>query len=197
MVFRETALELELILAGIGGQGIQLVGKTLALAATAEGRHALLYGEYGGEMRGGNSLMNVVIGARRLRGLPIVNAASHSLILNMKFWDEFGHRLRDDAVIFTDSSLAGQIPGGGRTIIAVPARELALEAGNLMSMGLALAGVFAKATGVVSADSLIAAMKQQVPSYRQQHIETNERAIRLGAAAVAPLASPFVLDAAA
>lgn len=190
-------MELELLLAGIGGQGIQLVGKTLALAATAEGRHALLYGEYGGEMRGGNSLMNVVVGARQLRALPIVNAASHAVVLNMKFWDEFGGRLRDDAIVLTDSTLAAQIPGGRRTIIAVPAREIALEAGNLMAMGLALAGAFCAATGIVSTQALVDAMAQQVPNYRRQHLVTNERAIRLGAAAVPQLSRAFALDAVA
>lgn len=190
-------MELELILAGIGGQGIQLVGKTLALAATAEGRHALLYGEYGGEMRGGNSLMNVVIGARQLRALPIVNGASHAIVLNMKFWDEFGARLRPDAIVFTDAALADQLTDGRRAVVSVPARDVALEAGNLMSMGLALAGAFRAATGIVSTEALIAAMSQQVPSYRRQHLETNERAIRLGAAAVPSLASPFTLDAVA
>lgn len=192
----EATLELELFLAGIGGQGIQLVGKVLAMAATAERRHALLYGEYGGEMRGGNSVMNVVVGASRLRALPVVTSASHAIVMHMKFWDEVAPRLRADAVIATDSSLADKIPGG-RRVIAVPANELAVQAGNPMSAGLALLGAFNAATGLVATDSLVAAMKEIVPSYRRQHVETNEKAIRLGAGAVAPLSARVDLGVAA
>lgn len=192
----EAALELELFLSGIGGQGVQLVGKVLALAATAEGRHALLYGEYGGEMRGGNSVVNVVVGARRLRALPVVSSASHAIVMHLKFWDEVAPRLRADAVIATDISLADKIPGN-RRIVAVPSNDLAVQAGNPMSAGLAILGAFNAATGLVATDSLVNAMKDQIPSYRRQHVETNERAIRLGAAAVPPLSARVDLGAAA
>jgi Pyruvate/2-oxoacid:ferredoxin oxidoreductase gamma subunit len=166
------------------------------MAATAENRHALLYGEYGGEMRGGNSVVNVVVGARRLRALPVVSSASHAIVMHLKFWDEVAPRLRPDAVIATDASLADKIPGN-RRIISIPSNELAVQAGNAMSAGLALLGGFNAATGLVATDSLVAAMKELIPSYRRQHVETNEKAIRLGAAAVKPLIERVDLGAAA
>ena len=170
-------------MSGIGGQGVQLVGKTLALAAMAEGRNAQLYGEYGGEMRGGNSVMNVIVGDGPIRALPIVSAASHAIILNIKFWAEVEDRIRADATIVVDKEFADRLPGHfSPTIIA--GRDIAVEAGNAMATGLALLGAFAAKTGVVSTDALIEAMMLQVPSYRRQHIETNTRAIRSGAAAV-------------
>jgi len=39
---------------------VQLCAKTLAMAATAEGRQALLSAHYGGEMRGGQTEASVV-----------------------------------------------------------------------------------------------------------------------------------------
>jgi hypothetical protein len=42
----------------------------------------------------------------------------------------------------------------------------------------------------VAVDSVIEAMQQLVPSYRTQHLEANERAIRAGAAEVPALAAP-------
>lgn len=181
---REAGLEIELLLSGIGGQGVQMVGKTLALAAVSEGRNAQLYGEYGGEMRGGNSLVNVIVGDGPIRALPIVSAASHAIILNMKFWTEVENRIRTDALLVVDKEFAPKLPASFSPTV-VPAREIALEAGNAMATGLALLGAFAAATHVVSIDALIAAMKQQVPSYRRQHVETNSRAILMGAAAAA------------
>jgi Pyruvate/2-oxoacid:ferredoxin oxidoreductase gamma subunit len=192
----EAALELELVLSGIGGQGIQLIGKALAQAAVGEGRHALVYGEYGGEMRGGKSLVNVVIGPERLKALPVVYSASHVIALHQKYWDEILTRVAPGALIFTDSSLRDQIIAPGRTVEAVPVYDLAKQAGNAQAAGFVMLAAFATATGIVRLDSLVGAMKQLVPSYRRQHVETNEAALRLGAAAVAPLSAPIALEAA-
>ena len=60
-------LQIEVLLTGIGGQGVQLCAKALAMAATAEGRQALLSSHYGGEMRGGPSQASVVVGDEPLR----------------------------------------------------------------------------------------------------------------------------------
>ena len=48
-------MEREVLLTGIGGQGVQLAAKVLALAATQEGREVMWLGTYGGSMRGGNT----------------------------------------------------------------------------------------------------------------------------------------------
>ena len=56
--------EYELLVTGIGGQGVQLAAQVLARAATLEGRDVMLFGIYGGTMRGGNTDGTVVVGRR-------------------------------------------------------------------------------------------------------------------------------------
>ena len=180
-------------MSGIGGQGVQLIGKVLAKAAVNEGGHALLYGEYGGEMRGGKSLINVVIGRERLKSLPVVHNASHVIALHQKFWDEIVGRVGPDATIFTDAPLRDHLDAPGRTIEGLPGSELAREAGSLQATGLVLLAGFVQMTGIVQLESLVTAMKQLVPSYRRQHVETNEKALRLGGAAVRQLSAPIEL----
>jgi Pyruvate/2-oxoacid:ferredoxin oxidoreductase gamma subunit len=46
-------VEREILLTGIGGQGIQLAAQVLARAAVASGLEVMLFGSYGGTMRGG------------------------------------------------------------------------------------------------------------------------------------------------
>ena len=180
---RERSKELELIMSGIGGQGVQLIGKALALAAIAEGQHALVYGEYGGEMRGGKSLVNVVIGPQRLRALPIVASATHVIAQHQKYWDEILPRVGPAALVVADSAIAEHIWLPTQKLATIPGNELGRQAGNAMAAGFVMLAGFATLTGIVTIDSLVAAMKQLVPSYRRQHIETNERALRLGAEA--------------
>ena len=54
-------LERELLVTGIGGQGVQLAAQVLARGATREGKHVMLFGVYAGAMRGMNTDATVVI----------------------------------------------------------------------------------------------------------------------------------------
>ena len=47
-------MEREVILTGIGGQGVQLAAKILAEAANREGRQVMMFGIFMGMIRGGD-----------------------------------------------------------------------------------------------------------------------------------------------
>ena len=72
-------MEFAFFVSGVGGQGVQLMCKVMALAATAENRYAMLSSDYGGQMRGGSSLGTVVVGNNRLRALPVVPKANSAI----------------------------------------------------------------------------------------------------------------------
>ena len=61
-------MERELLITGIGGQGVQLAAQVLARAADARRAEVMYLGLYGGMMRGGNTDSTVVIGRRPDRG---------------------------------------------------------------------------------------------------------------------------------
>ena len=64
---------------------------------------------------------------------------------------------------------------------SLPAYRRLIAFTTLLTLGLIMLGAYNAITGLVSLDSLVDAMKELVPSYRRQHIETNERALRIGA----------------
>ncbi len=194
---RDELLEFNIYIAGIGGQGIQLMGKVFALAALAERRHILLAAEYGFTMRGGSSLATLVIGARPLRALPVIARADAMMVLHHQYLDAPFSRLRPGGLVVTDRLLEDKLPAlPGRRVEFVEAAQTAREIGSSMVAGLALLAAFSSITGLVRTESLVAAMKELVPSYRQQHVAANERAIRQGAALAGQL-FPVDLDAAA
>jgi 2-oxoglutarate ferredoxin oxidoreductase subunit gamma len=175
-------MEFAFFVSGVGGQGVQLMCKVMALAATAENRYAMLSSDYGGQMRGGSSLGTVVVGNSRLRALPVVPKANSAIALHHLYWELTAPKLRPNSLIVVESSMADELKHkDGHRVITVPAIKLAVEIGNPMSMGLIMLGAYNAITGLVSLDSLVTAMKELVPSYRRQHIETNERALRIGA----------------
>lgn len=177
-------MELELFVSGIGGQGVQLLGKTLALAALREGRHVMLSGEFGGHMRGGSSVVTVVVGPEPIRALPKLPSAGTAIALSHSYWEKVGPRLRPGSLILAEETVADDLPDDGHRIVRVPAITLGTEAGNRLSSAMAMTGAFSELTGAVGIQALIDAMTEQLPSYRRQHAETNAKAIRLGAAFV-------------
>lgn len=188
---------MELFISGIGGQGVQLAGKVLALAAVAEGRHVMLSGDYGGHMRGGSSVGTVVVGPGPLRALPVLPSAGSAIAMHNQYWENVGGRLRPGSLILAEAAIAAALPDlEGHRLVEVPATAIATDLGARMAAGMVLLGAYAAMTGVVAVDSLVAAMKEQIPVYRRQHIEANERAIRAGAAAVPALDAPVALDGA-
>lgn len=183
-------MQIEVLLTGIGGQGVQLCAKALAMAATAEGRQAMLSSHYGGEMRGGQTEASVVVADGQLRSLPIIPSAGSAFVMHHAHWSPVADRLRPGSVVIVNSTVVppeGLAPGATSLhMVGVPATAMAAEAGAPMTAGFVLLGAFASATRLVGLDAIVEAMKELVPPYRREHIAANEAAIRAGAGAVNP-----------
>ena len=183
-------MQIEVLLTGIGGQGVQLCAKALAMAATAEGRQAMLSSHYGGEMRGGQTEASVVVADDRLRSLPIIPSAGSAFVMHHAHWPPVADRLRaGSVVVFNSTVVAAEGLSGGApdlVLLGVPATAMAAEAGAAMTAGFVLLGAFASATHLVGLEAVVEAMRELVPPYRREHIAANEAAIRSGAGAVTP-----------
>jgi Pyruvate/2-oxoacid:ferredoxin oxidoreductase gamma subunit len=185
-------MEREVLCTGVGGQGVQIASRTLATAAIDEGRHVMLVPRYGGGMRGGMTNAEVTIGDLALRALPVATSAWSAYVMDPSYWSTIRPNLADGAVVVVNSSLCAalHVDVPGATVFAVAASEVASDLGNPMSAGFVLLGAFVAVTGLVGVESAIGAMRQLVPAYRTQHLESNERAIRAGAGLLPPEAAP-------
>ena len=184
-------MQVEVLLTGIGGQGIQLSAKTLALAAVAEGRQAMMCGQYAGAMRGGQTDATVVVADGPLRALPILPSAWSAFVMSAEYWEPTRARIRPGGIAVANGSLIGdELPHDGIELFLVPAGRIATELSAPMSASYVLLGAYAAITGVVGVDALVGAMKEMVPSYRTQHLAANEAALRAGAEAGPEAAAP-------
>ncbi|MBI2710143.1 MAG: 2-oxoacid:acceptor oxidoreductase family protein [Actinobacteria bacterium] len=103
-------MQAEVILTGIGGQGVQLCAKALAMAAVAEGREALLSSHYGGEMRGGQTEASVVVADAGLRSLPILPSTWSAFVMHPAHWAPVAAKLRPGGVVVANADLvAGEL----------------------------------------------------------------------------------------
>jgi 2-oxoglutarate ferredoxin oxidoreductase subunit gamma len=147
-------VEREILLTGVGGQGVQLVADGPIVSP------------------------------------PIVSNAWGAVALHSQFWEPLEPRVRTGGVVLVNSTVfEAPLDRDRYTVIEVPATELANTAGNAMGASMVMAAAFARATGLVSFDGLVAGMRASLPPYRQQHVEGNVATLRVGWEAIEPRAA--------
>jgi Pyruvate/2-oxoacid:ferredoxin oxidoreductase gamma subunit len=173
--------ERALLLTGIGGQGIQLAARTIAVAGVAEGLDAMVFGEYGGMMRGGNSDATVVLGTERLITPPTVSHAWGAVVLHHEYWRDVEPRLLSGGVVVVDRSVfRGDVGRSDLAVVDVEATAIASEMGAPQAAAMVVLGALAGATGIVGLEALEAATAEVLPPYRRQHAAANAAAVRSG-----------------
>jgi 2-oxoglutarate ferredoxin oxidoreductase subunit gamma len=180
-------VERELLMTGIGGQGVQLAAQLLAKAATRCGRHAQLFGSYGGMMRGGNTDATLIIGQDPVQAPPMVGSAWSAIVMHHEFAAPTVNRLRAGSLLVLNTSVVTPdvlppVPDGVRTA-AIPASELAIELGSPAAATMVALGAYAAVTQILQIEELVETLPEALPSYRRQHVASNERALHAGAEA--------------
>lgn len=184
-------MERELLLTGIGGQGVQLAAQVIARGATLEGRHVMLFGVYGGAMRGMNTDGTVVVGDTPLVSPPLVSRTWSAIAMHDKFWAPVARKLRPGAlVLVNDATFEAELDTDAYRVFRVGATELAAELGNELGGSMVMTGAYVGITGLVGLDAVVEGMRESIPPYRSQHIAANEEAIRAGYEHVEQLAVP-------
>ena len=169
------------MLTGIGGQGVQLGAQTLARAATLEGRHVMVFGTYGGTMRGGNTDCTIVVADEPIAAPPILSRTWSAIAMHHQYWEPTRQKLRPGSVVFLNTTLFdAELDRSELGVVEVPATQVALDLGSSMMGSMVMVGAYAAATGMVSVESLVEAMTSCVPAYRKQHVESNAKALHAG-----------------
>ncbi len=173
----------EIIIAGIGGQGVMVIGTLLAQAAFRENLNVTYIPIYGVEKRGGHADCTVVIASEEI-GSPVVGSPQHCIILNRSALSKYVHRIKSGGLLFLNRSLVDpqEVPRNDLDILAVPTLEIAQSLGNDRLANMVMIGAFVKKTKVVSLDGLIAALPAIFEERYHHLIPANAAAIRQGAA---------------
>jgi 2-oxoglutarate ferredoxin oxidoreductase subunit gamma len=172
----------EIIIAGIGGQGVMVIGTLLAQAAFRENLNVTYIPIYGVEKRGGHADCTVVIATEEI-GSPVVGSPQHCIILNKSALNKYVHRIKPGGFLFLNRSLidAQDVPRNDLKILAVPTLEIAQSVGNDRLANMVMIGAFVERTKVVSLDGLIAALPAIFEERHHPLLPANAEAIRRGA----------------
>ncbi len=166
-------------IAGFGGQGIPLMGVTLAEAGMRAGRQMSWLPSYGPEMRGGTANCHVMISDRRI-GSPLVSETDVLIAMNRPSLEKFQPDVRPDGLILYDSSLiSGVTLRGNVHVIAVPATKIADELGNTKVANVVMLGAYMALSNLLPDSVILHAINEKAHS-RPGFAEFNTKAFLAG-----------------
>lgn len=198
-------MEREIVLSGVGGQGIQVAGQLLGCAAVACGLNGMYFSKFDGAQRGGVSDCIVAIGDEPVSAAPVLdqpicgaiamhpnsfqryepNLKSGGLLVynsSVTLGSAEEHRVGDGMAIAADTIIE---PKTARTDIAVmmmPASEIAhSDLGNPLMAALVTLGAFIHLTQIVPVSVLEEALREAIRPGRHKYIPASLKALLRGA----------------
>jgi len=181
----EMYMHQEVIIAGMGGQGVMVIGQLLAHAAMHEEKNVVWFPAYGPETRGGTADCTVILSSEEI-GSPVSSSPDTLVALNQMLLDKFVHSVKREGVILVNSSLA-KAPDD-RTdckIVEIPANDTAADLGAPMAANMVMLGAYVELVKPVRLDSIKASMQDVLPERHHSLIPLNIKALETGASIVA------------
>lgn len=170
----------EVIMAGTGGQGIMIMGQLLAHAAVVEDKNVVWFPSYGPESRGGTADCTVIVSSDEI-GSPVIDSPDTLVAMSQPMLDKFAGSVKNEGVIFVNSSLAALPDRNHCRIVAVAASDEADKLGDLRTANMVMLGAYVEAVRPVRLESVLHALRIVLPARRHDMIPLNEQALKRGA----------------
>jgi 2-oxoglutarate ferredoxin oxidoreductase subunit gamma len=171
----------QIIVSGFGGQGALFAGQLLTYAGLEEGRHVAWLPSYGPEMRGGTARCTVTVSDEPI-GSPLTDEPSAVIALNPPSLEMFEPKVLPGGLLVVNSSIAKEeVKRKDILSLRIPATDLARdEFQNERMANMILLGALVRLTGVVTLDSVMKALKKNLPERRHHLLEPNRIALQRG-----------------
>jgi 2-oxoglutarate ferredoxin oxidoreductase subunit gamma len=172
----------EIVMGGVGGQGIMVIGNLLAYTAFRENLNVTYMPIYGVEKRGGLADCTVVISTEEI-GSPIVGAPQSCIIMSRVSLTRYLPRIKPGGFLLLNSSFVDpqDVDRRDLDILSIPALEIAQSLGNDRLVNMVVIGAFVEKVKVVDLDALIAALPAVFEERYHSMLPINGEAIRKGA----------------
>jgi len=153
----------EIILSGLGGQGIILAGYILGKAASLfDKKNATHIQDYGPEARGGACRTQVVISDSEI-SYPYIDNPSILAVMSQGAYDKYSPSMHQNTVLLADEDLVKLKKSKHASLFAVPATRIAQELGRVAVANIVMLGFITAITKVVSVEAMKKAVFESVP----------------------------------
>jgi 2-oxoglutarate ferredoxin oxidoreductase subunit gamma len=171
---------LNILLAGFGGQGVLFAGKLIAEAGLIEGREISWLPSYGPEMRGGTANCSVCLSDEPI-GSPLVLEPDVLIAMNQPSLDKFLTSVVPGGMAIVDTTLISNVPERSDiSIHRLSATRLAEDSGLKGLGNVVLVGKLLAQAEFCDPASIDKAIRKSVPAKRQHLLEPNLKALALG-----------------
>jgi 2-oxoisovalerate ferredoxin oxidoreductase beta subunit len=175
---QEQEIDLEVRIAGFGGQGVLLLGEMLAEAGLDAGLEVSWLPSYGPEMRSGTSNCHVRL-SRQTIDSPLVTSPSVLVAMNEPSLRKFDRSVRRGGwIIYDGDEFPRDCEREGVHVLALPFTQLADAMGDKRAANMVMLGAVLEMAGVLPEASIDAALRRLIKNPRW--VELDERAMARG-----------------
>ena len=170
--------QLDLTIAGVGGQGSILAGVILGSAAvTYDGKFAVQTQAYSSELRGGFAATWVIISDKPVV-FPRVTRPDILIAQAQDSISRFARTLKPEGTLIIDADMVHALPGDIATIYEVHATTASRDRLKVpMTANMIMLGALCRVTDIVRREALEKAISAAVP---EKQVEINLKAFDLG-----------------
>jgi 2-oxoglutarate ferredoxin oxidoreductase subunit gamma len=168
----------EILIGGVGGQGVILAGILLGSAATVfDNKKAVQTQAYSSEQRGGMARAEVILSDEPVTD-PQVRRPDILIALAQDAINRHLKKIKPGGLLVMDSDLVQEVEKGNFEVLSIPATSIAdKEMGSVVVANLILLGGLLKKTAVLSVGAMEKAIEGNVPPKAK---EMNLKAFRRG-----------------
>lgn len=168
----------QIILCGLGGQGVVLAGTILGYAGINDGKWVAGSSSYGAQARGGYTRAEVIISDKPI-DFPHVIEADILIAMSQSAYDKYIEDVeKKNGIVIYDEPMVSTKEINGLKQIGIPATNIAAkELNNKQVANMVILGVAVGITKIVTKGALTSAIEKNVP---ERFKALNLRAVELG-----------------
>ena len=172
----------EIIISGLGGQGVMSIGKNLVGAGMAEGFQVTWAPSYGPEMRGGTANCSVVLSDKPV-GSPVFSFPTELIAMNGPSIDKFAPTVLSGGLVLVNSSVVSKkVERSDVKALYVPCEGIASEVGNPKVANMVMLGAYVAATGALKPETIEQMIHEMFTGAKAKLVPLNLEALKRGMA---------------
>ena len=173
-------MNMQILIAGFGGQGVLFAGKFLATKGLIEGKNVSWLPSYGPEMRGGTANCSVIISDDPV-GSPIVSEPNCLVAMNLPSLRRYENSVVPGGMILVDSTLIDEkVERNDVSVFYVPATKMAKDEGFSTLANMILCGKLIKESADLKFENTDEALKKVIPPRKANLLDINLKALKVG-----------------
>jgi len=170
----------KVILAGLGGQGMMLLGRLIAQAVMHEGKNVTFFPSYGTEVRGGTAYYHLIISQEEIFS-PVIEEADTLIMMNLPSYLKFKGFLKPNSSLFLNSSMIDKIDAPGNIdIFRIPATEIANDLGNVVASNMVMLGAYNAVKKMISIPTFLSCLQKVLQGKKAPFFKVNKLAVERG-----------------